>query len=210
MVGKVRGRRNTVDTGCAARYNELAMKSKTMFRLIGWAMLAACCLAPAQDSATAEDEPTPQTTAKEKKVPKGLKPVAKAIAEMDSFNAEPNYKAKYYIYLESASWCGPCKAEMPHIVKAYPEMKKKKVEILLVGADRSPEAAEKYLKSFNAEFPGVWGGDELVKNLPGYKRASYVPHAVFVDEKGNVIEDGNGGLVKNWEAILFKKKKKKK
>ena len=177
---------------------------------MGLAALALCCLAPAQEeTAATDDEPQKTSETPKKKIPKNLKPVAKAIAAMEPFHAEPDYKAKYYIYLESASWCGPCCREMPKIVEAYPAMKKKKVEILLVGADRSPEAAEKYLEKFKAEFPGVWGNDKRVKDLPGYKRSSFVPAATFVDEKGNVIASGSGTLVEKWEEVLFKKKKNK-
>lgn len=184
-------------------------------RMSKWVALAValvcCCPAPAQDDGDAADD-TPQQTTKSdtKKVPKNLKPVAKAIAEMEPFNAEPNYKAKYYIYLESASWCGPCCKEMPKIVEAYPAMKKKKVEILLVGADHTTQAAEAYLKKFKAEFPGVWGGDRRVQSLPGYTRSRFVPAATFVDEKGKVIASGGGALVEKWEEVIFKKKGSKK
>lgn len=185
-----------------------------MFRIgrwIGIAALTLCCLAPAQDEPSAAgDEPQQTSETPKKKLPKNLKPVAKAIAAMEPFNAEPDYKAKYFIYLQSASWCGPCCREMPKIVEAYPAMKKKKVEILLVGADRSPEAAEKYLKKFGAEFPGVWGDDARAKELPGYTRSSFVPAATFVDDKGKVIASGGGSLVEKWEDVLFKKKSSKK
>lgn len=180
----------------------------SLYKMSRWALTAVaalCMLAPAQEDATPDEENTQQTTPK-KKTPKNLKPVAAAIAAMDPFNSVPEFKAKYYIYLESASWCGPCCKEMPKIVELYPAMKKKKVEILLVGADRSPEAAEAYLQKFKAEFPGVWGGDPLVKDLPGYKRSNFVPACTIVDDKGKVITSGNASLIERWEEILFKKK----
>ena len=179
-------------------------------RWIGVAALALCCFTPAQEVSEPVDDTPQKSSETPKKIPKNLKPVAKAIAAMEPFNAEPDYKAKYYIYLESASWCGPCCNEMPKIVEAYAAMKKKKVEILLVGADRSAEAAERYLKKFNAEFPGVWGDDERVKSLPGYTRSRFLPSATFVDDKGKVIATGGGALVEKWEDVLFKKKTSKK
>ena len=78
----------------------------------------------------ADEDPAPKA---EKKVKKGKKdedsplPAVKAaIQELDFVSGKPSDKAKYYIYLHSASWCGPCKALMPEIVKDYKKMKKKK------------------------------------------------------------------------------------
>lgn len=72
---------------------------------------------------------------------------------MDCFGGEPNTKAKFYIYLQSASWCPPCRKEMPKIVEMYPEMKKAKVEIILIGWDRSKEAAQKFSRVSRLLFP---------------------------------------------------------
>lgn len=168
------------------------------------------CMAPAQDEDDA-DEPQPAP-----KVEKGSKrsvaksPVAKVIAGLDTFNAEPNLKAKFYIYLMSASWCGPCKAEMPEIVKLYPAMKKKKVEILLVGADNSKEAAAQYLQTFKAQFPGVYAKDKGVSELPGLSSPPGIPYVIFVNDKGVVLDKGiASSLMRNWEKIIKSKPAKK-
>ena len=188
------------------------MTKSTILRWCGIAALSLFCLglAPAQDDDTQSDA----QPKKEKKIPKGLKPVAKTIAEMDTFNAKPNLKAKYYIYLISASWCGPCQALMPKIVEAYPDMKKKGVEILLISADNSLDAAQKYAKSHDCQFPAVWQGDPKVKSLPGLTGGPGIPWAVFVDAKGKqivacVASNGSTGVLK-WEDVLFGKKKPKK
>ena len=129
-------------------------------------------------------------------------PVAAALANLKTFNGTPSADAKYYIFLESASWCPPCRKEMPHIVKAYPEMKENQVELVLIGADGSPQKAEEYLKTYNATFPGVFGRDPGVANLPGFKSANYVPHAVIVDSNGNVLADGHGSITLKWKEII--------
>lgn len=173
--------------------------------LRGLILLVGCMLPMA---AMAEPEPSaeaPKEDKADKPAAKSMKPVAKALANMEVFNATPDYKAKFYIYLESAGWCGPCCKEMPEIVKAYPAMKSKKVEIILVGADRTQEAAKNYLERFKAEFPGVMGNDPKVMTLPGYTRSQGIPHATFVDDKGRVIESDHGSIVLRWESIIKQK-----
>lgn len=151
--------------------------------------------AQAEDAPAAADTPAAAATAP-------ANPVAEALSKLTVFNGTPAPDAKYYIYLESASWCPPCRAEMPHIVKAYPEMRENGVEIILIGADGSPKQAEAYLKTFNATFPGVFGRDAGVANLPGFSSANYVPHAVMVDNQGKVLANGHGSLTLKWKKII--------
>lgn len=185
-----------------------------MRRLYSMMMAAALCLTAAAegeknvDSDTGNDaKPPTKETAKEPDISK-LKPVAKALARLNTFNATPNYKAKYYIYLQSASWCGPCCAEMPHIAKAYPAMKKKRVELILVGCDSTRDAAEKFLIKYGGTFPGVQIGEEGVSKLPGFTKSPSVPNAIFVDEKGKVLHSGHGSDVLKWESYIKKKPQK--
>ena len=47
-------------------------------------------------------------------------PVGKALEKADYLTKDrPNTKARYYLFLYSASWCGPCRREMPHVVRTY-------------------------------------------------------------------------------------------
>lgn len=133
-----------------------------------------------------------------------LSPVAAALDELEPMNAKPNEEAKYYIYLESASWCGPCRAEMPKIVNAYDDMKEHDVELVLVGRDATTDAVMDYLQTFEAGFPAVLGSDVDKKKdtLPGFVTAEYVPHAVIVDSKGKLIKEGHGSIILQWRDII--------
>ena len=132
-----------------------------------------------------------------------------SLSEMDVFNAEPNKKAKFFIYLQSASWCPPCRKEMPKIVEMYPEMKKAKVEIILIGCDRDKESAQKYLQTFKAPFPGVMLKEG--KDLPGFVKTQGIPHAAFVNSKGQLIEEAfaTSGIIERWKEVIKQKPQKK-
>ena len=159
---------------------------------------------PAEESATDTDAPKPKKKAKGK-----LNPVVEALSEMDCFNGEPNPRAKFYIYLQSASWCGPCRAEMPKIVAMYPELKKAKVEVILVGYDRTKELAQKYLETFEAPFPGVMR--EEGKNLPGCELSPGIPYAIMVNSKGKVVQSGHAARIfQNWKEHIKAKPQGKK
>ncbi len=136
--------------------------------------------------------------------------VASALNKVKWFNGKPNKKAKYYIYLQSASWCGPCCAEMPHIAKEYREMKKsRRVELVLLSGDRTMGAAKAFQKDNNAKFPGVLRSAAGVSELPGVdKLPNYYPAAVIVKADGTVVTSGHGSLVLKWREYTLDAGKK--
>ncbi len=143
-----------------------------------------------------------------KKKSKSRNSVSAALADVEFLtHNKPNPRAKYYIYLCSASWCGPCNAEMPHVVKAYKSMKKDKVELILVSADRSSEEAVAFLEKYNAKFPAIMSTSS--KHLPGFTPPSGIPHAIIVDAEGNVLHTGHGSHALKWSEYTGSSKKSK-
>lgn len=134
--------------------------------------------------------------------------VADALKQIKTVSGKANASAICYVYLESASWCGPCRAEMPKIVKEYQKMKKKGIEIILCSADKTKKDAKGYVKSFKIRFPVIMGSDA---NLPGFSPAGGIPHATFVDAEGNVLASGHGSIiVSKWQEVLSKLEKEDK
>ena len=137
---------------------------------------------------------------KKKATKKGRSVVDAAIRKLHPFNSHPMKGAKYFVYLQSASWCKWCCQEMPKIVEEYPEMKKAKIEIVLLGHDSDKRAAQNYLKKYRAKFPGVMV--EQCEKLPGYVKSNSVPHVTFVDADGYILRDGGGSVIMAWRDII--------
>lgn len=132
--------------------------------------------------------------------------VITALKKLKPFNGKPSAKADYYIYLQSASWCGPCNNEMPHVVEAYKEMKKTgRVEIILVSHDKTEGDAKGFLKQYKAKFPAVMVQDKDIEKLPGFSKPNGIPNAIFVDKNGKLITQGHGSLVADWKQYTIDK-----
>lgn len=139
----------------------------------------------------AKDEEEAETT------PKAESIVGKLLKANTYFNNKtPNYDADYFIFLKSASWCGPCCREMPEIVKAYKLMEASgKVELILLSHDRTQDAAEKWLAANKATFPAKMDGG----SLPKFPPAPGIPFAIMMKADGTVIESGHGSIVRQWK-----------
>lgn len=160
-----------------------------------------------------EDEPASVAPKKKKKKGKkvAMSPVAAALSEAGYFTeSEASPKAKFYLFICSASWCGPCRQLMPQIVEEYEtKMKKdKKVSMVLLGCDQDEASARQYIEHYKTDMPGVlFKSVAQVLELP---KPSGIPAAIVVNAKGEVLATGHGSILKDWKSLIKKKPAKKK
>lgn len=104
-------------------------------------------------------------------------------------NGQVKQKAKVYLCLFSASWCSPCRAEMPRIAKTYAETLKADPDIELVhfSCDKNDEKAMAWAKEHDVKFPVVKpkGGNPLDLHTRG------IPHLFIVKDDGTLLEEGH-------------------
>jgi len=82
-----------------------------------------------------------------------------------------------------ATWCGPCRQEMPLLDDIYRKYRKMGFTLLGVNVEPDAKAAEEWLKQTPVSFPILYDPDSKVSKL--YKVAG-MPSTVFIDRKGNV------------------------
>ena len=172
------------------------------------ALLALAILSPISAMAEDMDGPAEKTSKKAKKsAKKAASPVATAVKKVKKVKGRVNDKADYYIYLYSASWCGPCCKEMPEIVELYKDIKKSgKVDIILFCQDKTLPAAKNFVKQFGIKFLTVMGNDDKVSKVPGHAAPGGIPHCIFVDRYGRTVASGHpGNILSRWEALTIGK-----
>ncbi|MBQ4593087.1 MAG: redoxin domain-containing protein [Akkermansia sp.] len=134
--------------------------------------------------------------------------VSEAIEQTDFVtDHKPNVAAKHYMYIYSASWCTPCRAVMPKIVAAYPEMMtNRELEIILVSCDETPEEAKKYLAHYHAPFAAVMYDSPAAHKLPGCAHdIRSIPTMIIVNARGEELFRGSGRLFANWRQYISQK-----
>lgn len=86
-----------------------------------------------------------------------------------------------------ASWCGPCRAENPNVVKVYNKYKDLGFEILGVSLDRSKDRWIKAINDDGLTWPQI-------SDLKGWKNEvaqlysiRSIPHTILLDREGKII-----------------------
>lgn len=92
-----------------------------------------------------------------------------------------------------ASWCGPCRREMPNLVDLYAKYKNKNFEIVGVSLDQSGEAWKNAIKQLNISWPQM--SDLKYWDCEGAKlyAVSSIPHTVLIDKDGTILARGLAG-----------------
>ena len=94
-----------------------------------------------------------------------------------------------------ASWCGPCKMEMPEIQKFY-EKYGQEIHFLLVSVDDSLDAAKTFISDSGYTFPVYFDTTSVGAYTYG---ASSIPLTFFIDAEGNLTAYYMGAMS---ESIL--------
>ncbi len=95
---------------------------------------------------------------------------------------------KYYLFYYSASWCGPCVAFTPELVRFYKQLKGRDASLaaVLVPSDKSRDAEVAYLKDHRMPWPGVDLDKSPVRAVPP-NTYGYIPSMVLTDADGQVL-----------------------
>lgn len=88
-----------------------------------------------------------------------------------------------------ATWCGPCRAEIPHLVDAYAEFKAKGLEIYgvsLCGPGREG-AWKAFVKDNDMTWVNVWGYEGRESKAATAYGVEYIPSNFLVSPEGIIV-----------------------
>lgn len=110
------------------------------------------------------------------------------------------YKGKV-IYLDFwASWCRPCKNEMPHSAKLKETFKGKDVVFVYISSDRNEAAWRNAVSQLSIKGENYLTSVNVYNGYNGQFDVKYIPRYILIDKEGNVV-DANAKRPSNPEVI---------
>lgn len=91
-----------------------------------------------------------------------------------------------YKYIDIwATWCAPCKAEIPYLQKLEAEFVGQGIEFISISIDKNRRKWEEYVRAQGLGGTQLWAGDW--KNLPEELHVGSVPRFILIDKEGNWV-----------------------
>ena len=102
------------------------------------------------------------------------------------------YRGKIVLVNFWATWCKPCKLEMPAMQASFDKLRDKGFVVLAINELEDDAKVREFIKQYGYTFPVLMDRDNKVANQFG---VFGIPVTVFVDEKGVVQEYIRGQLL---------------
>ena len=94
-----------------------------------------------------------------------------------------------------ATWCPPCREEMPSMERLHQEFKEQGLAVLAVNIQESPKQAERFMRDFRLTFPALLDAEGKVSGLYSVRG---LPSTYLVDRTGRVVGQAVGA--RDWAS----------
>jgi len=100
-----------------------------------------------------------------------------------------DYAGKVLVVNLWATWCGPCRMEIPELVKLYKEYRAKGLEVVGLSTENpeaSAEGVRRFAQEFKIDYPLGWATSEVAITLMQGRDA--IPQSFVISRDGRVLK----------------------
>ncbi len=88
-----------------------------------------------------------------------------------------------------ATWCPPCRKEIPSLMKLQEEFGAKNFTVIGLSTDNGPQVVRKFVTRNNITYPVGMASNSIVRSFGNF---SGIPTSFLIDQKGNVVKGYQG------------------
>src|ERR1041384_2954714 len=114
-------------------------------------------------------------------------------AELRAVSGDPiklsSYSGKVLLVNLWATWCGPCRQEIPELVKLHKEFRSQGVEMVGLSTenpDDSAESVREFVQNYNVDYRVGWSGPDVAVALMQGRYA--IPQSFVISRNGRIVK----------------------
>ena len=97
-------------------------------------------------------------------------------------------KGKFVLIVFWATWCGPCKSEIPGLIEMYKQYHDKGFEIIGISLDHDLNTFKEFLRSNEIKWPQYFDGKGWNNKISSRFGINSIPSTVLIDKDGIVLK----------------------
>ena len=122
----------------------------------------------------------------------------------DSLYVLSDLRGKVVLFNFWATWCGPCRMEIPDFIELYDKYNDKGFEILGISLSDSKEALINFAKVYKVNYPLLYGNNKQINEITNlYGGVPAVPWSFLVGINGEIIDTYPGAILKQYDPVTY-------
>ena len=120
----------------------------------------------------------------------------------DSLFVLSEMKGKVVLINFWATWCGPCRMEIPDFNELYKKYNKYGFDILGISLSDTKEQLINFAKVYEVEYPLLYGTFKEIDSITrSYGGIPAVPWSFLIGVDGDIIKTYPGAIIAQWDPV---------
>tara|TARA_Y100000590_G_C15651796_1_gene989049 strand:+ start:259 stop:1086 length:828 start_codon:yes stop_codon:yes gene_type:complete len=102
-----------------------------------------------------------------------------------------------------ATWCGPCRMEIPDLNELYKKYKDLGLEILGVSTSDSKTQLKQFINAYNMFYPVLYGKPNIMNKIQMEYGVRSIPMSILLNKRGEVVRVYQSAILKQYDPRMY-------